>query len=148
MNPLSVSCRKLCIVSHQLRNRKVNEKHLLIMENCLSLKRSIFYKWKHCTVICLMWVLYFVYMDSSVGIATGYSLDGSGIEFRWGGEIFRTCPDRFWGPPSLLYNEYRVSFPGVMRPGRGVDHPPHLVPRLKKDESYASTSPLGLRGLL
>jgi len=28
-----------------------------------------------------------------------------------GGEIFRTCPDRPWGPPSLLYNRYRV-FPG------------------------------------
>ena len=30
---------------------------------------------------------------SSVGTATGYRLDGSGIEFRWG-ETFRTCPDR------------------------------------------------------
>jgi hypothetical protein len=28
-----------------------------------------------------------------------------------GGEIFRTLPDRNWGPPSLLYNGYRVSFP-------------------------------------
>jgi len=26
-------------------------------------------------------------------------------------EIFRTCGDRAWGPPSLLYNGYRV-FPG------------------------------------
>ena len=40
-----------------------------------------------------------------------------------GGEIFRTRPDRPWGPFSLLYNGYRVSFPGVKRPGRGVDHP-------------------------
>jgi len=29
-----------------------------------------------------------------------------------GGEIFRTLPDQPWGPPSLLYNGYRVSFPG------------------------------------
>ena len=28
-----------------------------------------------------------------------------------GGEIFRTCPDRPWGLPSLLYKGYRV-FPG------------------------------------
>jgi hypothetical protein len=28
-----------------------------------------------------------------------------------GGEIFRTCPDRPWGPPSLLYSGYGV-FPG------------------------------------
>jgi hypothetical protein len=39
-----------------------------------------------------------------VGIASGYWLDGPGIESRWGGEIFRACPDRPWGPPSLLYN--------------------------------------------
>jgi hypothetical protein len=38
---------------------------------------------------------------SVVGIA--YGLDGPGIESRWG-EFFRTCPDRPWGPPSLLYN--------------------------------------------
>ena len=28
------------------------------------------------------------------------------------GEIFRTRPDRPWGPPRLLYNVYRVSFQG------------------------------------
>ena len=27
------------------------------------------------------------------------------------------------GPPSLLYNGYCVYFPGVKRPGRGVNHP-------------------------
>jgi hypothetical protein len=54
--------------------------------------------------------------DSSVGIATRYGLDGPGIESRWGGEIFRTCPDRPWGPPSLLYKGYRV-FPGVKAAG-------------------------------
>jgi len=46
-----------------------------------------------------------------------------------GGEVFRTYPDRPWGPPSLLYNGYRV-FP-VGKGGRGVTlttHP-HLVPR-------------------
>jgi len=39
------------------------------------------------------------------------------------GEIFRTCPDRPWGPPSLLYNGYRV-FPGV-KSGRGLRLNPH-----------------------
>jgi len=29
------------------------------------------------------------------------------MESRWS-EIFRTCPDRPWGTPSLLYNGYRV----------------------------------------
>ena len=55
---------------------------------------------------------------SSVGIVTGYGLDGLGIESREVGEIFRACPDRPWGPPSLLYNWYRV-FPGV-KYGLGV----------------------------
>jgi hypothetical protein len=43
--------------------------------------------------------------DSSVGIVT---VRGSN---PGGGEIFRTPPDWPWGPPSLLYNGYRV-FPG------------------------------------
>jgi hypothetical protein len=33
-----------------------------------------------------------------------------------GGEIFRTRPDRPWGPPSLLYNVYRV-FPWAKSSG-------------------------------
>jgi len=50
----------------------------------------------------------------------------SGDRIPVGGEIFHTRPDRLYGPPSLLYTGYRVSFPGVKRPGRGVDHLPHL----------------------
>jgi len=62
---------------------------------------------------------------SSVGIATGYGLDDPGIESRWGGgKIFRTCPDRPWGPPSLLYNGYRAFPGGKERPGRDADPSP------------------------
>jgi hypothetical protein len=39
-------------------------------------------------------------------------------------------------------------FTGVKRPGRGVDHPLHLPPRLKKEYCYVSVPPLGLRELL
>ena len=63
--------------------------------------------------------------DSVVGM-------GPGIESRWR-LIFRTCPDRTWGPPTLLYNEHRVSYQEVKRPRHGVDHPPHLALRLKKE---------------
>ena len=49
--------------------------------------------------------------DNSVGIATRYGLNGPGIHSRWS-EIFRTCPDRLWGPPSLLYIGYWVSHGG------------------------------------
>jgi hypothetical protein len=45
-------------------------------------------------------------------------LDGrSGDRMQVEDEIFRA-----WGPHSLLYNGYRVSFPGVKVPGRGVNH--------------------------
>jgi hypothetical protein len=59
----------------------------------------------------LHFFILFVSRDSSVGIATRYGLDGPGIETRFGIEIFRTRPERPWGPPSLLYNEDR-NFPG------------------------------------
>ena len=49
-----------------------------------------------------------------------------------GSEIFRTCPDRPRGPTSLLYNRYRVSFLGVKRSGRGVDHPPPFSAEVKE----------------
>ena len=57
---------------------------------------------------------------SSVSIATAYGLDGPGIESRWV-EIFRTSPDRPWGPPSLLYSGYRVFPGGKLLPGRDAD---------------------------
>jgi len=57
----------------------------------------------------------------------------SGDRIPVGGEIFRTCPDWPCGPPSLLYNGYRVTFPGV-KSVRGVTLTPHplLVPLSRK----------------
>jgi hypothetical protein len=54
-----------------------------------------------------------------------------------GGEIFRTRPYRPCGPPSLLYNGYRVSFPGVKWPGRGVNHPPPTSAEVKEGGAIA-----------
>jgi len=69
---------------------------------------------------------------SSVGIATGYGLDGPGIESRWG-EIFRTCPDRPWGPLSLQYNGYRV-FPGSKeRLGRDAVYSGRNLPTFRRN---------------
>jgi hypothetical protein len=58
-------------------------------------------------------------------MATDYGLDWTVRRSNpGGGEIFSTCPDRPWGPPSLLYNGYRV-FPGSSkRPGRDADLSP------------------------
>ena len=51
------------------------------------------------------------------------------------------------GAHPASYTTGTGSFPGVQRPGRGVEHPPHLSLRLKKEYSYTSTPPLGLHGL-
>jgi hypothetical protein len=48
-----------------------------------------------------------------------------------GAEISHTRPDRPWGPPSLLYNGYQVSFQGIKRPGRGFDPHPNIAARWK-----------------
>jgi hypothetical protein len=68
---------------------------------------------------------------SWVSIATEHGLDGPGIESRWGWD-FLNCLDRPWGPPSLLYNGYRVFPEGRQRPGRDADSSPPLVSRSKK----------------
>ena len=75
--------------------------------------------------------MFMVGRDSSVGIATRYGLDGPGIESRWRRD-FPQPSRRPWGAPSLLYNGYWVSFPGVKRPGRRVDHPPSSSAEVKQ----------------
>jgi hypothetical protein len=70
-------------------------------------------------------------------------ITGQGEKNPGGGEIFRSRPDRPWGPPSLLYTGYRVSFPGVKRPGRAVDHPPSSSARVKERVELYLYSPYG-----
>ena len=71
--------------------------------------------------------------------ATGWTTLGSNLGED---EIFRTRPDRPWGPPSLLYNGYRVSFEGVKRSGRGVNHPPQCSAEVKeRTELYCHSGP-------
>ena len=71
---------------------------------------------------------------SSVGIATDYGwavLDRIPIGTR-----ISARPDRSWGPPSFLYNGYRV-FPRGVKCGRGVLLNTHLllVPRSWKSRA-------------
>ena len=73
-------------------------------------------------------------------LATGWTVWGSN---SGGGEIFCTCPDRPWGPPSLLYNGYRV-FPGGKEwPGRDADPLPPSSAVVMKELSCTSTPPMG-----
>ena len=63
--------------------------------------------------------------DSSVGIATRCGLDGPEIESRWGVRFsvtVQTGPGAY--PASCTMGT--GSLPGLKRPGRGADHPPHL----------------------
>ena len=85
------------------KNRKLPENH----QNCYTLSR-----------------------DSAVGIADRYGLYGPRSN-PGGGEIFppiQTGP----GDHPASFTMGVGYFPGIKRLGRGFDHPPHLVPRLKK----------------
>jgi len=71
--------------------------------------------------------------DSSVGIATGYGLDGPGIEFRWRARFsvpVQTGPGAH--PASCTMGT--GSFPGGKeRPGRDAGPSPLLVPLVTKE---------------
>ena len=101
-----MACRHLLRISYSLRRYHLNYQEFntrrSIDYNCLNIQGRD--------------------RDSSVDIATCYGVDGPGIKPRHG-EIFRNRPDRSWGPPSLLYDEYRVFPRGKERPGSDVDHP-------------------------
>jgi hypothetical protein len=83
--------------------------------------------------------------DRSVGIATGYGLDGPGIESWWGRDFSHTSRQPL-GPTHIL-TIGTGSFPGVKRPGRGIYHPPLLLPRSIKSSSIP-LPPSGPSGLL
>ena len=71
-------------------------------------------------------------------LATGWSVWKSN---PGGGEVFRTRPDRPWGPRSLLYNGYRVCFTGLKWSGRGVDHPPPYSAEVEERKELYLYSP-------
>jgi hypothetical protein len=83
--------------------------------------------------------------DSAVGIATGYGMDDweVGVRVPVGSSMFSSPrrPDRLWGPPNLLSDEYRRALsPGVKRPGREADHSPTNA-EVKNMWIYTSTPP-------
>ena len=67
----------------------------------------------------------------------------SGHRIPVGAKFSRTCPDRPWGPLSLLYNGSRVFPGGKERPGRDADPSPPSSAVVKKGQSYTSTPPMG-----
>jgi len=74
--------------------------------------------------------IFLVGQDSAVSIATCYGLDGPGIESRLGTRFsapFQTGPGAH-----PVYTIGTGSFPGVKRPGLGIDHPPPYSVRVKE----------------
>jgi hypothetical protein len=61
-------------------------------------------------------------LGSSVGIATDYGLDGSGIEPWWGRDLSHTSRPAL-GPTQSPVQWVPDLSRGVKRPGRGADHP-------------------------
>jgi hypothetical protein len=69
--------------------------------------------------------LYGLGLSRQKGILTRLRAGRSGVRIAVGGEFFCTRP--------ASYTKGTGSFPGVKRPGRGVDHPPYLAPELKEE---------------
>ena len=117
-NVLKITTPQLCCGLHFFKINFSYYRHTLF--------HTIFRKYVGKIVRIIIFILIyssFCGPGSVVGIATAYGLDGPGIESQWG-EIFRASPDRPWGPPSLLYNGYRVFPRGKVLPGRDADPSP------------------------
>ena len=91
---------------------------------------------------------YIMGRNIAVGIATGlhYGPEHSSRHSDWlrsrrsvyriplNAKLFPPVLTGPWGPPNLLYNGYRISFPAVKRPGRGVNYPPPPPPSAEVKE--------------
>ena len=75
---------------------------------------------------------------SSVSICDG--MDDQGFESRHGLGTFPSpkCPDRLWGPPSLLCAVYRRACPEAKRPERESYHSSRYIAEVKNEWSHKS----------
>ena len=80
--------------------------------------------------------------DSSVGIATLYGMDGPGIELRR--EAIFPAPNQTRPEANIASRIMSTgSFPGVKRPGRGVNHAPSSSAEVKERVELQPYSPYG-----
>ena len=70
----------------------------------------------------------------SYSLRPGRSGDRIPVAARFSAPVQTDC-----GAHPASYTKGTESFPGVKRPGHGVDHSPHLAPRLKEEQTYTST---------
>ena len=85
--------------------------------------------------------------DGAVGIATCYDLDGPGIKSCWEARFSAPVQTDSAGHPAS-YTMCTGFYPGVMPPGRDVDHPHPFSAEVKERVELLFYYPLGLRGLL
>jgi hypothetical protein len=69
------------------------------------------------------------------------------IQSRWGARYSLPVQTGRGAHPAS-YTVGTGSFPGVKRPGRGVDHPPQSSTEVRESRAITSAPPIGLRGLL
>jgi hypothetical protein len=87
----------------------------------------------------LLWIYCIYWWEEGVGIAWSVAARRSGVWIPETQDIYLfSTTDRVWGPPSLPFNGYWDSFPGLMRPGREVDHP--HPPRTEVKNEWSCTS--------
>jgi len=108
------------------------------------IRGPIFSLMKATYVLAETYSCFYTYDRSCVtdSLRAGRSGDRISVGARFS-EPVQTVP----GANPAFYTMGNGSFPGVKRPGRGVNHPPHLAAMLKKEHSCTSAPPLGLRGL-
>ena len=138
-HPAGQTQRSLCFLNLCWPHRQYSLPHITSRQITCQTDRPYIYQIKRSTNN----VFKYIGPDSVVGIATGYGLDGPGIESQWG--------TRFSAPVQTGPGAHPVSctmgteyFAGV-KSGRGVTLTPHplLVPLFMKEYSYTSTPPMG-----
>jgi hypothetical protein len=88
--------------------------------------------------------------DNVVSIVARLRTRPSGVPMPAGLGVFLSSsnrPNRLWGQPSLVFNGYWGSFPGVKRPRRGVDHSPTSSAEVENEWSCSCAPRVCLHGM-